>query len=111
MWYSVGIVGFLLEGIVGAALAEEFSRMQAQTRFSAALGNNGLGFFFATLIWALMHVPVFSGGEVGNILPAMQGACNILPIGLLWGYITWRTKSLFPALLIHGLNLWGLQNF
>jgi membrane protease YdiL (CAAX protease family) len=33
-----------------------------------------------------------------------------MPLGFLWGYITHRTKSLFPSIVIHALNLWGLQN-
>jgi membrane protease YdiL (CAAX protease family) len=35
----------------------------------------------------------------------------MMPIGFLWGYLTHRTKSLLPAVLVHGLNFWGLQNF
>jgi len=31
-------------------------------------------------------------------------------MGLLWGYMTHRTKSLLPAVLVHGFNLWGLHN-
>jgi membrane protease YdiL (CAAX protease family) len=41
---------------------------------------------------------------------AMISPWDIIPIGLLWGYITWRTKSLFPSVVVHGFNLWGLQN-
>ena len=40
-----------------------------------------------------------------------MGAVRIVPLGLMWGYITYRTKSLLPATLVHGLNVWGLQNF
>ena len=38
-------------------------------------------------------------------------AIRIIPIGLLWGFLSWRTRSWLPALVAHGFNLWGLQNF
>jgi membrane protease YdiL (CAAX protease family) len=95
-----------------AAFSEEFVRMLMQTRFAVALRNPGVAFFLATFVWACLHLPVIHAQNRGMTWPeAYRGAPLIIPIGLLWGYMTYRTKSLIPAVMVHGLNYWGLQNF
>ena len=107
-----GVLDMIFTGLVNAALGEEFLRMLLQTRLGAAFKNIGLGFVMASMIWALMHVPNFGQSHAKEgWVPAFQGAVNIMPIGFLWGYVTYRTQSLIPSIFIHGFNLWGLQNF
>ncbi|WP_263377590.1 CPBP family intramembrane glutamic endopeptidase [Granulicella paludicola] len=107
-----GIVGTLITGIICAALAEEFTRMLLQTRLSALFQDQGMGFVTATLLWVCIHIPSSyphtKDGKV--ILLYFIKLATLVPHGLLWGYITQRTKSLLPAVLVHGLNFWGLQN-
>jgi membrane protease YdiL (CAAX protease family) len=110
MYKSEGLVGLLFAGLISSGLSEEFWRLIAQTRISSFLNNKGLGWFVATLIWAFMHAPKWYF-EDRNIFEALMGAIRIIPIGLMWGYITHKTKSVIPAAVIHGTNLWGLQNF
>lgn len=57
-----------------------------------------------------MHAPKWYSEE-HNISEAILGSVRIIPIGLMWGYLTNRTKSIFPATIVHGVNFWGLQNF
>ena len=65
----------------------------------------------ATILWAGMHIPVLHAQSPKTPLMLVAiSSLHIVPIGLLWGYITLRTKSILPATLVHGLNLWGLQN-
>jgi len=112
MYHELGILNMLFTGVISAALSEEFSRMLLQTRLGAALANPALGFVFASIIWALLHVPNFGQDfRKDGIWPAFLAAIQIMPVGFMWGYLTHRTKSLFPAVMVHGLNLWGLQNF
>lgn len=104
-----GIFGIILQGVIGAALFEEFSRFIIQSRFEKVFSTKGFNILFATGIWALMHAPVqFSKGN------DLSGTCvyciQIIPLGFIWGYLTQRTKSIVPATFAHGLNLWGLQN-
>jgi hypothetical protein len=40
-----------------------------------------------------------------------MSSVRIIPIGLMCGYLTHRTKSIIPSVLVHGSNFWGLQNF
>lgn len=95
-----------------AAFSEEFVRMLMQTRFAVVLRNRGVAFFLATFVWACLHLPVIHSQNSGMTWSeACRGAPLIIPIGLLWGYMTYRTKSLIPAVIVHGLNYWGLQNF
>ncbi len=104
-----GIMGIIIQGIVGAALFEEFSRFVIQSRFEKVFKTNGINILFATTIWAFMHFPVtfFKGTDLsGTLLYCIQ----IIPIGFIWGYLTQRTKSILPATLAHGINLWGFQN-
>ena len=110
-WEEFGWQGMLLTGVLGAALSEEYVRMLLQTRLSKWLNNAGTGFVLATLVWALMHVPVaIRNNPDKEIWLLMIASISIMPIGFLWGYLTHRTKSLLPAVLLHGFNLWGLQN-
>jgi len=104
-----GIIGIVTQGVIGAALFEEFSRFVIQSRFGTVFKTNGINILFATSIWAFMHFPVtyFKGTELsGTLVYCIQ----IIPIGFIWGYLTQRTKSILPATLAHGINLWGFQN-
>lgn len=107
---SGGIVGVLFSGFIMAGLSEEFLRVIGQTRLGAYFNNFGIGWFVTTLLWALMHVPKWYSEDL-NLTEAILSSIRIIPIGLMWGYLTHRTKSFVPAVLVHGLNFWGLQNF
>jgi membrane protease YdiL (CAAX protease family) len=110
-FYSLGFWGVLGVGIFEAALPEEFLRMLLQTRLAKVLRYRGLGFFVATFLWASLHVPMlWSQNPQWTFWRAVCAPWKMIPIGLLWGYVTHRTKSLLPAILLHGFNLWGLQN-
>lgn len=109
LFRSEGVLGVLFYGFIVAALSEEFMRTVLQTRIGAFLKNNGRGWFLASLLWALMHTPKWYG-EGHDAWGALAGALNIVPLGLMWGYLTHRTRSIFPAILAHGSNVWGLQN-
>lgn len=110
-FHSYGLWGVLGILILEAAFPEEFMRMLLQTRLEKALRYSGLGFFAATFLWASLHVPMlWSQNPQWTFWRAVCAPWTIIPIGLLWGYITHRTKSLLPAILLHGFNLWGLQN-
>ena len=105
-----GWTGLLLLGFLSAGLPEEFSRMLLQTRVGAWLKNPGVGWLIATVLWALMHAPKWIG-EGADLYEGVMSSVRIIPLGLLWGYMTHRTRSLLPATLVHGMNVWGLQNF
>jgi membrane protease YdiL (CAAX protease family) len=104
-----GISGIILQGLIGAGLVEEFSRFVMQSRFDRILKLNGFNILFATTIWSFMHFPknYFEGGQPIDII---NYCIQIIPIGFIWGYLTHRTKSIIPATLAHGINLWGFQN-
>lgn len=104
-----GIMGIIVQGVIGAALFEEFSRFAIQSRFERVFKTNGLNILFATTIWAFMHFPVTFYKGV-DLTGALVYCIQIIPIGVLWGYLTQRTKSIVPATLAHGINLWGFQN-
>lgn len=105
-----GLTGLLIEGFITAALPEEFTRLILQTRLGALFNSKSIGWFFASFIWACMHIPAFYA-QHNNLPRAVMGALQIIPLGLLWGYMTFRTKNIFPAILTHGINMWGLQIF
>ena len=88
-------------------LAEELLRYQLQTRLGAALRSRPAGWLLASSVWALLHVPRYWSGDA---VLAFAGAAAIVPIGLLWGYASDRTASVWPATLAHAVNVWGLQS-
>ena len=104
-----GIITIVTQGIIGAALFEEFSRFVIQSRFEKIFKTNGVNILFATTIWAFMHFPVTyykTADGIGVFFYCIQ----IIPIGFIWGYMTQRTKSIVPSTITHGINLWGFQN-
>jgi membrane protease YdiL (CAAX protease family) len=108
---EVGFFNGLYTGLITAGLSEEFTRMLLQTRLGHAFHNKGLGLVAGTFIWASMHIPVdWSQNPKASFMQVVIGSSHLMPIGILWGYMTHRSKSLLPAVLTHGLNLWGLQN-
>ncbi|HXS36709.1 MAG TPA: CPBP family intramembrane glutamic endopeptidase [Flavipsychrobacter sp.] len=105
-----GIIGALVMGFIYAALPEEFLRLILQTRFGALLRNTGAGWLIASLIWGLLHGPKWYG-ETKDFIETILSCLRIVPLGLMWGYLTHRTKSILPSILAHGMNVWGLQSF
>lgn len=103
-----GVPSLLFTGFISAALSEEFLRLTLLSRLGALWGN-GIAWFIAAVLWAFLHMPkvVGDGTPIGT---SALGCLYIVPIGLLWGYMTHRTRSIWPAIICHGLNLWGLQN-
>jgi hypothetical protein len=91
-----------------AALSEEFLRFVWQTRLAALRDNNTFGWILASCAWAVMHGPRFWGEN--GLLHGTLGIVHIIPIGLLFGYLTHRSRSFLPAALTHATNIWGLQN-
>ncbi len=109
MLKSNGIEAFILLGFFTAAIPEEIVRSFFQSRLAAVIDNKSIAWFVVSLVWALKHIPLFSFNS-GNYYDAIISALGIMPIGLLWGYLNERYKSIIPAVLMHGTNLWGLQN-
>ena len=104
IWQALLVVIFV------AAMPEEFFRMTWQTRLGAVTGNDAAGWFLTAFFWAFMHAPIFHHGEP-TWTPALVNCLNLVPLGLLWGYVLHRTGSLIPSLILHMFNLSGLQNF
>lgn len=100
---ALGVPILLLSGLV-AGCSEEIFRVLAQSRLGALFKNAALGWLLASLLWALLHMPIFLS-KFGEPLRWI----GLLPIGLVWGYMTYRTRSLLPAILVHSTNLWGLS--
>lgn len=87
----------LLVGIASAALPEEFFRFIWQTRLGSLLKNRAVGWLLASMLWSALHYPR---------IPYPEYLLALLPFGLFWGYVTYRTRSILPSVLIHGTNLW-----
>ena len=104
------VLGALATGIIVAGLSEEFFKVVGQTRLGAYLNNFGIGWFITVVLWAFMHAPKWYSEDL-NMTEAILGSVRIIPIGLMWSYLTHRTKSILPSVIVHGTNFWGLQNF
>ena len=89
-----GIVSALAMGIITAGLSEEFFKMVGQTRLGAYIQNFGLAWFITVVIWAFMHAPKWYSEDL-DMTEAVLGSVRIIPIGLMWSYMTHRTKSIF----------------
>ena len=92
-----------------AAVPEEFFRFTWQTRLGALLNRPAVGWLVASAVWALLHGPK-DWAESHSVSDTAMGIVDIIPLGLLWGYLTRRTQSMLPSVLLHLTNVWGLQN-
>tara|TARA_R110002049_G_scaffold63062_1_gene167838 strand:- start:433 stop:954 length:522 start_codon:yes stop_codon:yes gene_type:complete len=104
-----GYLAFITLGFLTASIPEEITRVLLQTRLYGLLKNKSFAWFSASFVWALFHIPVFMFNG-SNYYDACISALGILPLGLLWGYLNERYRSILPSVIIHGTNLWGLQN-
>jgi uncharacterized protein len=95
-----------------AGVTEEFLfRAVAQTRFTAWLNSAWAGVFLTSVIFGLAHAPglfMRGGPDVdGWSTDPFQVIAHTIavlsPIGLLFGLIYARTKSLLLVILLHGL--------
>jgi len=94
-----------------AGLCEEFLyRAVLQTRIAAALRSAAAAVPIAALLFALAHAPgLFLRGGPGvdgwSADPLQVAAFTIAtlsPVGLFFGLIWWRTRSLLLVVLLHG---------
>ena len=106
---ETGSIGALIGTALLAAVPEEFFRFAWQTRVGAWLKDPAVGWLVASACWALLHAPK-DWAESHSLVATLMGVVNIIPLGLLWGYLTHRTGSMLPAIALHATNLWGLQN-
>jgi membrane protease YdiL (CAAX protease family) len=97
---------------VEAGLNEEFLfRAVLQTRLSAWFGSAWTGVFVTALIFGVAHAPglfLRGGADVdgssADVWQVIAYTIAVLaPMGLLFGLIYARTKSLLLAVLLHGL--------
>jgi membrane protease YdiL (CAAX protease family) len=107
----LGYVWMMLE----AGVTEEFLfRAVAQTRFTAWLKSAWAGVILTAIIFGLAHAPglfMRGGPDVdGWSADPFQVIAHTIavlsPIGLLFGLIYARTKSLLLVVLLHGLVDW-----
>jgi len=94
-----------------AGLCEEFLyRAVLQTRIAAFLGSAAAAIPIAALLFALAHAPgLYLRGGPGvdgwsaNPLEVAAFTIAVLsPVGLFFGTIWWRTRSLLLVVLLHG---------
>ena len=104
---SGSVLGIVRDGLLIAALPEEFFRMIWQSRLRAVLSNAASGWYVATLLWATMHAPFFSHNLGRSAADTVFVVARIVPYGLLLGYLTHRSQSILPAVLLHATHfLW-----
>lgn len=94
-----------------AGLCEEFLyRAVLQTRLAAWLGSAGAAIPVMALLFALAHAPGLylrggpgvDGWSADPIQVAIFTVATLSPVGLFFGTIWWRTRSLLLVVLLHG---------
>ena len=95
-------------GLFTAALPEEFFRMVWQTRAGKLLKNGAAAWLLASFLWAGLHWFIFAQGR--SHFQTLFWLLDIIPYGLLLGYLTRRTQSILPAVLLHATKFVWLGN-
>ena len=89
---SVGdAVAILLAGVVFAALAEEMLFRGILQRTLEHYRDPAMAIVSSAVFFALVHFNPWT-------------SIQILLLGLIFGYVTWKSRSILPAILLHGLN-------
>jgi membrane protease YdiL (CAAX protease family) len=109
IWKEEGSLLAIVQTAISACLPEEFFRFAWQTRIGAWMKKPEAGWLIASIAWAMLHGPI-DYSQSHSAPEVALGVINIVPLGLLWGYLARRTGSFVPSMLLHGLNFWGLQN-
>lgn len=91
-------------GFLTAAIPEEVARTLFQSWLGAVLRNKSVAWFAVSLIWALQHIPTFASQSEGDYNGVLLSTLGILPIGLLWGYLNERHKSILPYTRLEGFS-------
>ncbi len=107
-------LGFLWMTLEAGVTEEFLFRAVAQTRFTAWLKSPWAGVILTSVLFGLAHAPgLFMRGGPGvdgwstDPLQVIAHTIAVLsPIGLLFGLIYARTKSLLLVILLHGLVDW-----
>jgi membrane protease YdiL (CAAX protease family) len=100
IWDEFGSVTSLIGSGLLAAFSEEFLRMTWQTRQGALL-KNPAAWFITAWIWSLLHFPNYG---------SLHSCLEIVPEGLMWGYVMFRTRSLLPTMILHmGNIMWAFK--
>jgi membrane protease YdiL (CAAX protease family) len=101
IWDEFGSVTSLVAAALLAAFSEEFLRMTWQTRLGALLKNPAAAWFITAWIWSLLHFPNYG---------SLHSCLAIVPEGLMWGYVIFRTRSLLPTMILHmGNFMWAFK--
>ena len=106
---EMGLTGLIVQGLIGAAVVEEFSRFVLQTRLNQFIRNPFTCIIIASIVWTAYHIPI-TYFKTESAFSTFNYCMQIIPLGFIWGYLTYKTKSFLPAVIAHGLNLWGFQN-
>jgi membrane protease YdiL (CAAX protease family) len=101
IWNEFGSVTNLIVSGFLAAFSEEFLRMTWQTRLGALLKNPAAAWFITAWVWSLLHFPNYG---------SLRSCLEIVPQGLMWGYVMFRTRSLLPTMVLHmGNFMWAFK--
>lgn len=88
------------------ALSEEFLyRGYLQTRLAAYYGEN-LGLLYATIIFAVMHIPQYMVDNNYGIGNALVQCISLLPISFVYGYLYKKTQNLTSCVMLHTFCNW-----
>lgn len=88
------MVLLILSAVVVAALVEEALFRGFLQRALEKHINVTRAVVYGSLIWTLFHLSPFS----------LTQAIPIFLFGFLLGYFSWRTKSILPSIICHGIN-------
>jgi len=84
-------ISLILAGVVFAALAEEMLFRGLLQHTLEHFRDPAMAIVSSAVFFALVHFNPWT-------------SIQILLLGLVFGYVTWKSQSIFPAILLHALN-------
>ena len=89
---SIGdAVAIILAGVVFAAISEEMLFRGILQRTLEHYRDPAIAIVSSAVFFALVHFNPWT-------------SIQILLLGLVFGYVTWKSQSILPSILLHGLN-------
>ena len=113
-WVVAALVAILLAGVLSEAFW--FGKLPQHLAYLAALTSSVV--VVDLIYWGrrvpdtlFRHARPYFSPRQPSWTPALMNCLNLVPLGLLWGYVMHRTQSLFPSMVLHMFKLSGLHNF
>lgn len=104
--YSFSFSWTMVNVVLISPIVEEFVFRGAVLGSLLKQYRFGIANVIASLLFVGAHVPgwYFTGALIENLTRPSGGAFSIFVLGLIFGFVVWKTRSVAGGMIAHGIN-------